>query len=355
MSPAYGSVPDVEAAAPPAEVAPQTRKRPSRFVVAVIAALAFTGAAVSVARPRAGAALTLAAAPTGVNSHTGKISPDDDTKNAEKKQTGGAHTDGVSSVRTAGVAAGQATDLTSFSNDDTTKTNNEWHEHKHSSSCVSDSDCESEYTCEQGQCMTYQPDVLAVEDCKQSQANGHGCGKAGGVGATASKDGPITPGEDTKNSDKKENGGATQYDIDDVSDSGLHSGPESSPDVLELAVEDCKQSQANGHGCGKAGGVGATASKDGPITPGEDTKNSDKKENGGSTQYDIDDVSDSGLHSGPESSPDVLAAQADDDTTKTNEEWHEHKHSSKCVSDSDCSSEYTCEQGQCVVYQPDRA
>ena len=281
MSPAYGSVPDVEAAAPPAEVAPQTRKRPSRFVVAVIAALAFTGAAVSVARPRAGAALTLAAAPTGVNSHTGKISPDDDTKNAEKKQTGGAHTDGVSSVRTAGVAAGQATDLTSFSNDDTTKTNNEWHEHKHSSSCVSDSDCESEYTCEQGQCMTYQPDVLAVEDCKQSQANGHGCGKAGGVGATASKDGPITPGEDTKNSDKKENGGSTQYDIDDVSDSGLHSGPESSPDVL--------------------------------------------------------------------------AAQADDDTTKTNEEWHEHKHSSKCVSDSDCSSEYTCEQGQCVVYQPDRA
>ena len=190
-----------------------------------------------------------------------------------------AHTDGVSSVRTAGVAAGQATDLTSFSNDDTTKTNNEWHEHKHSSSCVSDSDCDSEYTCEQGQCMPYQPDVLAVEDCKQSQANGHGCGKAGGVGATASKDGPITPGEDTKNSDKKENGGSTQYDIDDVSDSGLHSGPESSPDVL--------------------------------------------------------------------------AAQADDDTTKTNEEWHEHKHSSKCGSDSDCSSEYTCEQGQCMTYQPD--
>ena len=99
MSPAYGSVPDVEAAAPPAEVAPQARKRPSRFVVAVIAALAFTGAAVTVARARAGAALTLATAPTGVNSHTGKISPDDDTKNAEKKQTGGAHTDGVSSVR----------------------------------------------------------------------------------------------------------------------------------------------------------------------------------------------------------------------------------------------------------------
>ena len=87
----------------------------------------------------------------------------------------------------------------------------------------------------------------------------------------------------------------------------------------------------------KAGGVGATASKDGPITPGEDT---DKKENRSS--YDIDDVCFK------------LAAQADDDTTKTNEEWHEHKHSSKCVSDSDCSSEYTCEQGQCVVYQPDR-
>ena len=62
--------------------------------------------------------------------------------------------------------------------------------------------------------------------CKQSQANGHGCGKAGGVGATASKDGPITPSSDTKNSDKKENGGSTAYDIDDVSESGLKSeGP----------------------------------------------------------------------------------------------------------------------------------
>ena len=202
------------------------------------------------------------------------ITPGEDTKNSDKKENGGSTQYDIDDVSDSGLHSGpeSAPDvlkLAAQADDDTTKTNEEWHEHKHSSKCVSDSDCSSEYTCEQGQCVVYQPDVLAVEDCKQSQANGHGCGKAGGVGATASKDGPITPGEDTKNSDKKENGGATQYDIDDVSDSGLHSGPESSPDVLELAVEDCKQSQANGHGCGKAGGVGATASKDGPITPGE--------------------------------------------------------------------------------------
>merc|ERR1712185_297216 len=41
-----------------------------------------------------------------------------------------------------------------------------------------------------------------------------------------------------------------------------------------------------------------------------------------------------------------------DDTTKTNE-WHHHAHSTTCVSDEDCSSEYTCESGQCVPYQPD--
>merc|ERR1712146_172028 len=41
-----------------------------------------------------------------------------------------------------------------------------------------------------------------------------------------------------------------------------------------------------------------------------------------------------------------------DDTTKTNV-WHHHAHSTTCVSDEDCSSEYTCESGQCVPYQPD--
>ena len=44
-----------------------------------------------------------------------------------------------------------------------------------------------------------------------------------------------------------------------------------------------------------------------------------------------------------------------DDSTKTNDSWHNHKHSTSCVSDSDCSSEYTCEQGQCMPYQPDKS
>merc|ERR1712046_207290 len=47
-------------------------------------------------------------------------------------------------------------------------------------------------------------------------------------------------------------------------------------------------------------------------------------------------------------------ASTDDDTSRTNT-WHKHAHSSSCVSDSDCSSEYTCEQGQCMPYQPDTA
>merc|ERR1711908_64567 len=42
--------------------------------------------------------------------------------------------------------------------DDTTKTN-EWHHHAHSTTCVSDEDCSSKYTCESGQCMPYQPDA----------------------------------------------------------------------------------------------------------------------------------------------------------------------------------------------------
>merc|ERR1711918_66000 len=48
----------------------------------------------------------------------------------------------------------------------------------------------------------------------------------------------------------------------------------------------------------------------------------------------------------------LAVASGTDDTTKTNV-WHHHAHSSTCVSDEDCSSEYTCESGQCVVYQPD--
>merc|ERR1719231_1732563 len=48
------------------------------------------------------------------------------------------------------------------------------------------------------------------------------------------------------------------------------------------------------------------------------------------------------------------AAAVDDDTTKTNE-WHHHAHSTTCISDSDCSSKYTCESGQCMPYQPDAA
>ena len=47
----------------------------------------------------------------------------------------------------------------------------------------------------------------------------------------------------------------------------------------------------------------------------------------------------------------ALAAETDD-TTKTNV-WHHHAHSTTCVSDEDCSSKYTCENGQCMPYQPD--
>merc|ERR1712227_457604 len=43
---------------------------------------------------------------------------------------------------------------------------------------------------------------------------------------------------------------------------------------------------------------------------------------------------------------------ATDDTTKTNV-WHHHAHSTTCVSDEDCSSKDTCENGQCMPYQPD--
>ena len=74
----------------------------------------------------------------------------------------------------------------------------------------------------------------------------------------------------------------------------------------------------------------------------------------GSCVSDEDDTGGTGLAGDDDTTkPSALSAEADDDTTKTNEEWHEHKHSSKCVSDSDCSSEYTCEQGQCMTYQPD--
>ena len=45
-------------------------------------------------------------------------------------------------------------------------------------------------------------------------------------------------------------------------------------------------------------------------------------------------------------------ASGTDDTTKTNE-WHKHAPSTTCVSDEDCSSKYTCENGQCMPYQPD--
>jgi len=103
----------------------------------------------------------------------------------------------------------------------------------------------------------------------------------------------------------------------------------------------------------KGAGVAGVNRHEGKISPDDDTKNSDKKVDSGSTQYDIDDVSSSGLH---DSSDPVekLAAAVDDDTTKTNE-WHHHAHSTTCISDSDCSSKYTCESGQCMPYQPDQA
>merc|ERR1711998_706453 len=56
--------------------------------------------------------------------------------------------------------------------------------------------------------------------------------------------------------------------------------------------------------------------------------------------------------SGSGSGAKVEAKAVDDDTTKTNE-WHHHAHSTTCISDSDCSSKYTCESGQCMPYQPD--
>merc|ERR1719446_750579 len=46
--------------------------------------------------------------------------------------------------------------------------------------------------------------------------------------------------------------------------------------------------------------------------------------------------------SGSGSGAKVEAKAVDDDTTKTNE-WHHHAHSTTCISDSDCSSKYTCE------------
>merc|ERR1711988_896217 len=34
-----------------------------------------------------------------------------------------------------------------------------WHKHSHSTTCKSDDDCSSKYTCESGQCVPYQPDA----------------------------------------------------------------------------------------------------------------------------------------------------------------------------------------------------
>merc|ERR1711918_193738 len=43
----------------------------------------------------------------------------------------------------------------------------------------------------------------------------------------------------------------------------------------------------------------------------------------------------------------AATASTDDDTTRENV-WHKHAHSTTCVSDEDCSSKYTCENGQCM-------
>ena len=244
----------------------------------------------------------------------------------------------------------------------------------------------------------------------------------------ASKDGPITPSSDTKNSDKKENGGSTAYDIDDVSESGLKSegpgfkalmqaGDSSQCNYVCSSDADCNSLTGPCVYCsGKGSGSGGTCVSDEDDTGGTGLAGDDdttkpsaalpaevtsatksfaeavtpKKKydvlmnawqcnyvcesdadcnsltgpcvycsakgsgSSGSCVSDEDDTGGTGLAGDDDTTkPSALSAEADDDTTKTNEEWHEHKHSSKCVSDSDCSSEYTCEQGQCMTYQPD--
>ena len=49
-------------------------------------------------------------------------------------------------------------------------------------------------------------------------------GTKGTKGVGQDRNSPISSSDDTKSSDKKENNGQTNYDIDDVSDSGLKSG-----------------------------------------------------------------------------------------------------------------------------------
>merc|ERR1719198_2521483 len=77
---------------------------------------------------------------------------------------------------------------------------------------------------------------------------------------------------------------------------------------------------------------------------------------GGSCVSDEDDTGGTGLNGDDDTVFSALGelekASGTDDTTKTNE-WHKHAHSTTCVSDEDCSSKYTCENGQCMPYQPD--
>merc|ERR1719331_1997199 len=145
---------------------------------------------------------------------------------------------------------------------------------------------------------------------------------------------------------------ATEGDADDAVNCSTHDDcsdlyPEQLDDNWIAVTDDKKPKKKSSSGSNVAKALKALkADNDNPMTA-DDTWNCEGA--GGR----CDETSSDSKKSAK--STKATKATASDDDTKTNNSWHEHKHSDKCISDSDCSSEYTCEQGQCVVYQPDKS
>ena len=390
MAPApqgYGAVPeDPEAGRvmmAEAQPAPRARRHRTLFL-AVVGILALT--AVVVAR-RANA-----------NSHGSALAMIDGEDDAMKQSNANGHgassmIDGEDDEMKQGNANGHGSksaklfvDVAESTSSPSATPGDSWHQHKASTSCVSDEDCSNKYLCTQGSCVPYQPDTFAA-------------GRSKGVGVDKSS--KISPDDDTKKTTQKQNGGShtsgvasvksTSAENDDATGALIDgeddemkqanaNGHGSALAMIDGEDDAMKQSNANGHGAssmvdgeddemkqGNANGHGAAASKaanskwddDNPIsvTSLDDDNQNQVNSDGGNGGHIPTSVS-SGSTTTRVSSAKV-GEGADGESTppgsgdKHAPGWHQHKASTSCTSDNDCSDKYLCEQGSCVPYQPD--
>merc|ERR1711865_781672 len=107
-----------------------------------------------------------------------------------------------------------------------------WHQHKASTSCVSDEDCSNKYLCTQGSCVPYQPDTFAA-------------GRSKGVGVDKSS--KISQDDDTKKTTQKQNGGSHTSGVASVKSTSAEND-DATGALIDGEDDEMKQANANGHG-----------------------------------------------------------------------------------------------------------